>query len=340
MSAASVKRGLSLFETPQLADDPAAEYEALLGNAELAETLGYETYWVAEGRFSSLGLPAALAFLAALSQRTAAIRLGTAVVPLAFDHPIRIAETAAVVNVLSGDRLELGVGKSNPGGFSAAAFQAFGLDESRRDELYHEALRELRTAFDRRETVGEVTRSFYPPAKGLPARIWQATGNADTARSIAEAGDGIQLNRFALGGDTAEIQYGLVRRYLDHLAPGRPPRIGISRTLLPAADRAEGVDAVREQLERYRSLLPGFDSSTPIDALLDALHIFVGTPEEIVRGLLADRAFVAATDYLFNIPLPFGDERYRHSVVTIAEDIYPELPIAASGSARPALSYA
>lgn len=153
MTTTTALPGLALFEVPPVTDNAGAGYAVLLDNAVRAESLGYETYWVAEGRFSNIGLPSALTLLAVLSERTDRLRLGTAVIPLAFDHPQRLAETAAVVNTLSGDRLELGVGKGNGGGFSAAAYDAFGLDENRREELYAEALARL-------------VRGIWSPARG------------------------------------------------------------------------------------------------------------------------------------------------------------------------------
>lgn len=60
MTTTTALPGLALFEVPPVTDNAGAGYAVLLDNAVRAESLGYETYWVAEGRFSNIGLPSAL----------------------------------------------------------------------------------------------------------------------------------------------------------------------------------------------------------------------------------------------------------------------------------------
>lgn len=323
MSVVSPHPGLALFEVPPVVAGPDAGYTVPLDNAAHAESLGFETYWVAEGRFSNIGLPSSLAFLAALSQRTTTLRLGTAVVPLAFDNPLRLAETASVVNALSGDRLELGVGKGNGRGFSSAAYNVFGLDETRRDELYREALDHLRDAFSVQHVTEDRTFPFHPPAGALPERIWQATSRTDSAAAIGRSGDALQLHRFAQGGRTGDVQKDLIDVYLDEFTGGRAPRIGVSRTVLPAESKAQAVRLFTANVERVPSAFPWFTAGTAIEDALGDFHILHGTPEEIASELAQDAAASAATDYLFNIPLPLDDPHYRASLPVIANEIYP-----------------
>jgi alkanesulfonate monooxygenase SsuD/methylene tetrahydromethanopterin reductase-like flavin-dependent oxidoreductase (luciferase family) len=89
-----------------------------------AEELGFDSGWVAQHHFdASAGrLPSPFTFLAAVAERTHRIHLGTAVVTLPLEDPIRVAEDAAVLDALSGSRVELGVGS----GTDPAVFAAFG----------------------------------------------------------------------------------------------------------------------------------------------------------------------------------------------------------------------
>lgn len=325
MTTTTPQARLALFEVPPVTTDAGAGYSVLLENAVRAESLGYGAYWVAEGRFSQIGLPSSLTLLAALSQRTSTLRLGTAVIPLAFDHPLRLAETAAVVDALSGGRLELGVGKGNGGGFSTAAYGAFGLDEVRREELYAEALDRLRAAFGASQSVGDRVHHFYPPAGELSQRIWQATAKIGTARAIGRAGDGLQLNRFAQGGPTGEVQRELVDAYTGELPPGRPPRIGVSRSVLPAESKQHAVRLFADYLEREPHAVPFAPQGAAAAEILDTFYIVHGTPEEITAELAADAAAAAATDYLFGVPLGLDDPHYRESLAVIAAEIYPAL---------------
>lgn len=325
MTTTTALPGLALFEVPPVTDNAGAGYAVLLDNAVRAESLGYETYWVAEGRFSNIGLPSALTLLAVLSERTDRLRLGTAVIPLAFDHPQRLAETAAVVNTLSGDRLELGVGKGNGGGFSAAAYDAFGLDENRREELYAEALARLRGAFGVQRVVEGKTFGFYPPAENLPQRLWQATSKVDTARSIGRAGDALQLHRFASGGPTGTVQKTLVDAYSSELPSDRSPRIGVSRSVLPAESKADAVRLFTEHLERDPGATPWITRGSSPSEILRDFYILHGSPEEIAAELVEDAAVSESTDYLFSVPLALDDKHYRESLAVIAGEIYPTL---------------
>lgn len=328
MSLLPVRPGLALFEVPLTETDAAAGYDVLLANAVRAESLGYQTYWVAEGRFSNIGLPSSLVLLSALSQRTQRLRLGTAVIPLAFDHPLRLAESAAVVNTLSNDRLELGVGKGNGGGFSSAAYTVYELDEAQRESLYRDALTRLKDAFELEHISEGEAFGFYPPAGQLPRRLWQATSKPDTARDIGRSGDGLQLHRFAQGGPTGEVQAVLVEAYVSELPSERNPRIGVSRSVLPAESKQDARRLFADHLERNPTALAWATPGTSIPDLMRDFYILHGTPEEIVAELAADSAANAATDYLFSVPLGLSDRHYRESLAVIAEEIHPELPAA------------
>ena len=80
-----------------------------------AERFGFDSAWVAQHHFheDEGGLPGPLVFLAQVAAQTPRIRLGTAIVTLPLELPIRVAEDAAVLDLISGGRLEVGVG---PGG--------------------------------------------------------------------------------------------------------------------------------------------------------------------------------------------------------------------------------
>src|SRR5882672_3304919 len=95
--------------------DAADSYRFALEMFAVAEELGFDTGWIAQHHFlNGAGrLPSAFPFLAAAAERTRRIGLGTAIVTLPLEDPVRVAEDAAFVDVLSGGRLQLGLG---PGG--------------------------------------------------------------------------------------------------------------------------------------------------------------------------------------------------------------------------------
>jgi alkanesulfonate monooxygenase SsuD/methylene tetrahydromethanopterin reductase-like flavin-dependent oxidoreductase (luciferase family) len=103
---------------------PAQAIQNELELIEHADVLGYDTCWVREHHFTQYGfLPNTLSLLAHAAARTERIRLGTAVVTLPLHHPIRVAEDVALVDVLSGGRMELGIGR----GYQSIEFEAFGI---------------------------------------------------------------------------------------------------------------------------------------------------------------------------------------------------------------------
>jgi alkanesulfonate monooxygenase SsuD/methylene tetrahydromethanopterin reductase-like flavin-dependent oxidoreductase (luciferase family) len=108
-----------------------ARYNETIEQIVLADQLGFDVAWLAELHFFrpfSI-MPAPLHIAVAAAQRTSRIRLGTAVILVPFHHPLRIAEETAVVDILTGGRLDVGVGR----GTIALHFQGFGVsrEESR-----------------------------------------------------------------------------------------------------------------------------------------------------------------------------------------------------------------
>ena len=80
---------------------------------ELGERLGFDSAWVRH-RHLQYGISSPVAVLAAAAQRTSRIELGTAVIPLGWENPLRLAEDLATVDVLSGGRLNPGVSIGPP----------------------------------------------------------------------------------------------------------------------------------------------------------------------------------------------------------------------------------
>jgi alkanesulfonate monooxygenase SsuD/methylene tetrahydromethanopterin reductase-like flavin-dependent oxidoreductase (luciferase family) len=170
-------------------------------------------------------LPAPLVMLAAIAERTSTIRLGTAVIAAALEDPRRLAEDAAVVDTLSGGRLELGFGAGN----DAAASAAFGRDHERRH-------------LDCTDVVDGVCRALegtalVPAAPGLRQRLWWATGSNEGIDAAAARGIGILTGRPDGAAD------GLARYWTR--AAGAP-RVTACR-LLPAGEPA---DAFLDRWER------------------------------------------------------------------------------------------
>ena len=140
--------------------DATARYQETIEQIVYAEKLGFDTAWLAELHFnpSFSIMPAPLLLAAALAQRTTRIRLGTAVLLLPLQHPLRTAEEAAVVDLLSQGRLELGVGR----GMIAIHFQGFNVAREESRDRFEEALTIIKHAWTQ-ETVQFDGKYFHVP---------------------------------------------------------------------------------------------------------------------------------------------------------------------------------
>ncbi|SDR65343.1 LLM class flavin-dependent oxidoreductase [Agrococcus carbonis] len=296
------------FFTRVLDDAGASErYRIALDHIELAERMGFASAWVAQHHLDGAegGLPSPFVLLAAAAQRTDRIRLGTAILTLAHEHPARAAEDAAVLDALSGGRTELGLGT----GGGPRTLSAFGEDPQQRRAIYDAKLVRLRALLD-----GSADETLYPDASGvhragagLADRIWQATFSPEGASAIGAQGDGLMLSRVQPvppGHDGPrpprvwEVQRRVVDAYLEALPAGVEPRILASRSVV-VVDRDER-DAVREHagagLRAQAAGLALGTHDTTLDELLVRTETHLGTPDEVVESLGADPIAAAATE--------------------------------------------
>ncbi|HEX2316012.1 MAG TPA: LLM class flavin-dependent oxidoreductase [Thermomonospora sp.] len=122
----------------QFAGQSAREvYEYQIEIVELLEELGFDGIWVAEHHFRDYGVvPNVFTLLSHLAARTQRLRLGTGIVVLPLHNPVHVAEEAAMVDLLSGGRLQLGVGR----GYQSVEFESFGLDLAEARDRFDECL--------------------------------------------------------------------------------------------------------------------------------------------------------------------------------------------------------
>src|SRR6266487_1699985 len=115
-------------------------YQETIEQAAWAESLGFGSIWLSEHHFTDDGyMPSLFPMLAALAMRTTRVRLGTAVLLAPLHHPLRLAEDAAVVDVLSGGRLDQGVAP----GYRAREFALLGVTRAERGRRTEETLGSL-----------------------------------------------------------------------------------------------------------------------------------------------------------------------------------------------------
>jgi alkanesulfonate monooxygenase SsuD/methylene tetrahydromethanopterin reductase-like flavin-dependent oxidoreductase (luciferase family) len=134
------------FRNPRPWAKPYADlYDELLGQIVWAEGLGvYRAVWLSEHHFSDEGyLPAVLPMMAAISERTQDLRIGSQVLLAPLHHPLRLAEDVAVVDQLSRGRIDLGLAI----GYRDEEFEVLGVPRSQRGSRTSETLELLRKAW-------------------------------------------------------------------------------------------------------------------------------------------------------------------------------------------------
>ena len=148
-----------------------------------AEELGFDSASVTQHHFDAASgrLPSPFTFLAAVAERTRRIHLGTAVVTLPLEDPVRVAEDAAVL-----DAQRRPGGTRRGSGADPAVFTAFGKDLGRRREDNSAGVAALAAAFAG-EPVGGTDFRLLPEAPGLGERLWQAAFSLEGARYVGAA---------------------------------------------------------------------------------------------------------------------------------------------------------
>lgn len=296
---------------------------------ERAEAVGFDSAWVAQHHFGRHGgLPSPLVFFAAIAARTRRLRLGTAIVALPLENPIRVAEDAAVFETLFPDRLELGLGT---GFASEAVLETFGHAGEDRRELYNDAFPRLVAAL-RGEAVNADGDVLNPPAPALARRIWESPASLERTAEIARRGSGLLLSRIAIGGGdrpTPEIQIPLVETYLAELPPDVEPRIGFSRTVYPSRNPGQALRDLTVGLEESAALQKkaGIASAhTTVEALIRHNNIHHGTPEQVIESLLAEPLIDTVTDLICQVQpgLP-SHAQTLEAIELIATEVAPAL---------------
>lgn len=316
-------------------------YDETVRLAVEAERLGYTSVWTTEHHFVDDGyMPSLLVVSAAIAQATSSIEIGTGVILAPLYHPIRLAEDAATVQLLSRGRLALGLGL----GWSEVEFRGLGADPRRRGAAMDEILAILPQAwsgepFTHRGDVYDLpTLAVRPtPPKRIPILVG---GSAEAAiRRAARLADGIFANA------TAAKFVEQVRWVLDECERvGRDPatfRFVHYSTLLPATSREKALaryrDAVWAMQWKYsdmeasatRSLppppAPAFNR--PDDALVSGRAAYAGTPDELVERLLEIRSAAGVpVEFVARSHLPllaYGDQ--VDLMAQLAESVAPHL---------------
>jgi alkanesulfonate monooxygenase SsuD/methylene tetrahydromethanopterin reductase-like flavin-dependent oxidoreductase (luciferase family) len=265
-----------------------------------AEALGYHSTFAVEHHFTGFGqVSATLNLLTYLAARTSTIRLGTAVTVLPWHNPVLLAEQAATLDLLSGGRLDFGVGK----GYRHNEFAGFCIPMDEAQARFEESLEVITKAWVSNEPFSHRGRFWQyenivvePPTAQTPhPPFWMGAGSAPSIEMVAERGYNLLLDQYCT------IAAAIERR--DHFRSevekrGRifdPMEVGVARGLYvarDAADREEAFDKRVEARARIDKLAerPDGNNKSSLMAFSDTRAVseegaLFGTPDEIAEKL-------------------------------------------------------
>ena len=311
--------------------DPRPGHESTLQVIQLGEELGFDSAWVRH-RHLQYGISSPVAILAAATQRTSRIELGTAVTPLAWENPLRLAEDFATVDILSGGRLNPGISVGPPMRWDEVKHALYPDTADVEDFSYERVLRLLRwirgepaTGFSGVAGIEVFSDRVQPHSPGLASRLWYGGASLRSAQWAGENAMNLLASSVVKAEESenfAEIQLSHIRTFRAHHRDGDRARVSQGLVVIPT----DGASA--EQREKY---LRYAESRTPRTAspqgparLMFEVDI-VGTSDEIAERLYAHAAFREVDEVAFALPFSFEHDDYVQILTDIATKLGPAL---------------
>jgi alkanesulfonate monooxygenase SsuD/methylene tetrahydromethanopterin reductase-like flavin-dependent oxidoreductase (luciferase family) len=329
-----VKLGvLQFFSWPERRVDLATVYARALERIEIMDGTGYDAVWLAEHHFSSFSVCPSVHMVGTLAAaRTRRLRIGTAVSLAPFYHPLRLAEEVALLDLLSGGRVNWGAGR----GFARVEFTAFGVPPEEGASRFRETVEIVLRAWtdERLNFVGQHFRfedvEVLPKPTQLPhPPVWMAASSESAIEWAASRGFSILMDPHS---SSAEI--GRKRRhYAEKLAAAGFSQAGrdipIARLVALAGSAGDAAAVARSGAEwivnsylgtqhrpvMQQSFTPA--GADPVQRYLDEV-ILHGTPDEVVEEILRLRDEIGL-HYLLCAPLS------HQSFMLLTEQVLPRI---------------
>jgi len=271
-------------------------YKDFIEYVRAAEELGFESVFLVEHHFTGSGQVSAslnlLSYLAACSTR---MRLGTAVVVLPWHNPVLLAEQVGTLDVLSGGRVDLGIGR----GYRKIEFEQFCIPIEEAQERHSECLEVMLKAWTTPGRFSHHGKRWHfkdivvepAPLQQPHPPIWMAAGTPGGIEYVARSNFNLLLDQLATVNQVGER----IRIYLDGLAAnGRErdaARVGVTRGLHIVATEEERKKAQARRRDVVKNIgdlarRPGAEGPASYDEMAAADDAaLIGTPDEIVEKL-------------------------------------------------------
>jgi alkanesulfonate monooxygenase SsuD/methylene tetrahydromethanopterin reductase-like flavin-dependent oxidoreductase (luciferase family) len=330
---------LQFFSWPERRVSLPTVYERALQRIDIMDKTGYDAVWLAEHHFTTYSVCPSVHMMGLhVANRTQHLRIGTGISLAAFYHPLRLAEEVALLDVLSGGRVNWGAGR----GFDPTEFKVFGVPPEESYARFREAVEIVLAAwkstrltwsgnywhFDDVEVLPKPLQQPHPPT-------WVAAASPDSLRWAGVQGYSIMLGPHAHYTHMAQSRE-IYRKELEahgHTIAGRD--IPMARLIAVAATDREAEDIARRgarwMVGSYVNPAKAPNAAAmvssrrdasgmvldPVEYYLDGVIVH-GTPERVVDELqqLREEMFL---DYLLCAPLSHS------SFMMFTEQVLPRL---------------
>lgn len=315
--------------------DPAAGHRSTLEIIELGEQLGFDSAWLRH-RHLQFGISSPVAVMAAASQRTSRIELGTAVTPLGWENPLRLAEDLATVDLLAGGRINPGLSVGEPMNYHTVKHELYPDSSESEDFSYARVDRfarlvageKVRDFSGKQGVVEEYSNRVEPHSPGLRSRLWYGAGSMKSA--VWAGANGFNLLSSSVifpdkdqEPDFARVQQSQIRAYREAAAAsGNTARASQGLVVIPT-DSASA--AQQEKYQRYvDQRTPRTSAPQGPKGMLFAKDL-IGTSDEIAAQLYAHEGFQEVDEVAFALPFSFDHEDYVQILSDIAGKLGPAL---------------
>jgi alkanesulfonate monooxygenase SsuD/methylene tetrahydromethanopterin reductase-like flavin-dependent oxidoreductase (luciferase family) len=288
-----------------------------------ADRLGYESVFLVEHHFTGVGqLSASLNLLTYLAAVTKRIRLGTAVLVLPWHNPALLAEQVATLDVLSGGRVDLGIGR----GYRKAEFEQFCIPLAEAQERFDECLEFMLKAWTtegrfthhgKHWSYNEIVVEPEPLQRPHPP-IWMAGGSPEAITRVATSNFNLLLDQVG----SMALTFERLRTYLDtqekHGRPRDASRVAVARALHVVRNDADRRKALERRAENLKNIGELARKPGSTEALVDD-GALIGTPDEIIEKL--QRLAEGGVDYV----LLTNAVVTRESLLEFSQEIMPHV---------------
>jgi alkanesulfonate monooxygenase SsuD/methylene tetrahydromethanopterin reductase-like flavin-dependent oxidoreductase (luciferase family) len=317
--------------------NPGPGHQATLEMIELGERLGFDSAWLRH-RHLQYGISSPVAVMAAAAQRTARIELGTAVTPLGWENPLRLAEDWATTDILSGGRLNPGFSVGQPRHYDSLKEALYAGTADEEDFSYERVSRLLRlvagekaATFSGREGFEDYSSRVEPYSPGLRSRLWYGGASLASARWAGENAVNFLTSsvvRAEESEDFAEVQLSHIRAFRAAHPAGAKARVSQGLVVIPTDSASAGQRAKYEAYVAQRT--PRTQAPNGPARMMFARDL-VGPSDQIAAELYAHAAFREVTEVAFALPFTFEPADYVQILTDMATSLGPALGWAPKG---------